>query len=105
MTALPPDDEFYTESDAKNILKRATELERDGVISASRLREIAQEAQISPEAMNRALKEAVEEKRLTEQKQEMMPEPESRFARSHLSLEGWVLVASVVVFTVLMLLL
>src|SRR4051812_2189174 len=100
--AIPGDgDSHYTDDDAKNILRRAVEIEKEGHVSAARLREIADEAQISPEAMNRALAEAAAEKQLTlgqnAQHGRPLPEAPPSFPPTQLSKMGWALVMVIVV--------
>ena len=65
MTEPRPDSlEHFSDDDARAILKRAAEIEKRGLVSETDLREIAGQASISQAAINRALAEAQEEKRL-----------------------------------------
>jgi hypothetical protein len=89
MTLPGTPDPHYSDDDAKEILRRAVEIEKEGVVTASRLREIAAEAQISPEAMNRAIAEAASAK------QHAVP-AESAVPGTYLSKAGWTLVAIII---------
>ena len=62
-----PGDRHYSDEGAREILRRATEIEKDGHVSETRLREIAQEAAIHPDAINMALAEAAADKPAVQQ--------------------------------------
>ena len=62
----PPGLDHFSEADARRILKRASELEKQGVVTATDLREIAAGASISQAALDKAMAEMAQEKRLAE---------------------------------------
>jgi hypothetical protein len=88
----------YSDDDAQAILRRAIEIEKQGNISETRLREIAAEAQISPEAVDRALAE-IEANRIAEAERSSI---EPVFPRSYLSKPGWALVFLIVAIAVML---
>src|SRR4051794_39277118 len=92
-----PEESNYSDDDAQAILRRAIEIEKEGHVSETRLREIAAEAQISPDAVNRALAE-IQSVKLAEQQK--IAEP--TFARSYLSKPGWALVFLIVAIAVML---
>lgn len=99
MTEPPSPEEVFSDDAARDILRRAVEIEKDGQMSETRLREIAGEADINADAMNRAIAEAQAARQTAQQNSgEMQP-----MQQSYLSWQGWALVAAIVLFAMMFL--
>ncbi|MEO5510819.1 MAG: hypothetical protein ABIV28_02395 [Longimicrobiales bacterium] len=109
------DEEEFTDEDARAILKRAAEIEQQGLVTAADLRDIAGEASISQAALNRALAEVKAERRVSAEAEKKIATITTQIAEAdrqstlmwyHRPLRfrtvAWVLAAAYLLFGVLM---